>query len=224
MHRLFGKSVPKAPAPTINDASSNIGVKIEEMDVKIKGLEDEMRKYSALLKKTPNNATVRKRAADCLKRKRMYEQQRDQFASQQFNIDQTAFAIETVKNTQESVSAMKVAAKTLKKETKKLSISEIEDMQDEMEDMLEDVGEINEILGRTYGCPEGVEEDDLDAELAMMEDDMFADEEVVADSSQGIESSSFTAPSVPTMLPHFSGTEPAPETVFNSTATKAETY
>ena len=64
---------------------------------------------------------------------RMYEAQRDQLANQQFNVDQTSFAIDTVKDTQSTVSAMKAAAKTLKKEQKKININEIEDMQDEME-------------------------------------------------------------------------------------------
>lgn len=63
----------------------------------------------------------------------MYENQRDQMSNQQFNIDQTSFAIETVRSTQTTVQVMKQAAKTLKKENKKISLSEIEDMQDEME-------------------------------------------------------------------------------------------
>ena len=42
--------------------------------------------------------------------------------------------------------------------------------------MLEDVGEISEILGRSYGLPEGVEEEDLDAELACLEDDWAAED------------------------------------------------
>jgi charged multivesicular body protein 5 len=67
---------------------------------------------------------------DVLKRKKMYEAQRDQLMNQQFNIDQTAFAIETVKNTQITVAAMSAAAKQLKVENKKIDLSEIEDMQD----------------------------------------------------------------------------------------------
>lgn len=63
----------------------------------------------------------------------MYETQRDQLANQQFNIDQTAFAIDSVKNTQTTVAAMKEASKTLKKEQKKINLNEIENMQDEME-------------------------------------------------------------------------------------------
>ena len=76
----------------------------------------------------------------------MYESQRDQLAGQQFNIDQTSFAIETVKNTQTTVAAMSAAAKQLKVENKKIDLNEIEDTMDDMEDMLEDVGEISDLL------------------------------------------------------------------------------
>jgi hypothetical protein len=41
------------------------------VDTKIKGLDDEMRRYKEQLKKTPNNATIKKRAMDTLKRKVM---------------------------------------------------------------------------------------------------------------------------------------------------------
>ena len=36
-------------------------------------------------------------------------------------------------------------------------------MQDELEDMLEMAGEVQEVLGRSYGLPEDVDEDDLEA-------------------------------------------------------------
>ena len=39
-------------------------------------------------------------------------------------------------------------------------------------DMLEDVGEISDILGRSYGMPDGIDEGDLDAELACLEDEL----------------------------------------------------
>lgn len=63
----------------------------------------------------------------------MYEQQRDQMMNQQFNIDQTSFAIETIKSTQTTVAAMKEASKTLKKEQKKINLNDLENMQDDME-------------------------------------------------------------------------------------------
>ena len=36
-------------------------------------------------------------------------------------------------------------------------------MQDEMEDMLEQANEVMETMGRSYGLPEDVDEDDLEA-------------------------------------------------------------
>lgn len=104
-------------------------------------------------------------------------------ANQQFNIDQTSFAIDSVRDAQTTVSAMKEAAKTLKKENKKLNLNDIDNMQDEIEDMLEDVGEISEILGRSYGMPDGVEEEDLDAELACLEDEWAAEAQAEAEAA-----------------------------------------
>lgn len=40
---------------------------------------------------------------ESLKRKKMYEQQRDQMAGQQFNIEQTSFAIDSIKDTATTV-------------------------------------------------------------------------------------------------------------------------
>jgi charged multivesicular body protein 5 len=43
---------------------------------------------------------VQKRAMDTLKRKKMYESQRDQLAGQQFNIEQTSFTVDSIRDTQ----------------------------------------------------------------------------------------------------------------------------
>ena len=39
----------------------------------------------------------------------------------------------------------------------------MQDLQDDMEDMLELAGEVQETLGRAYGLPDDVDEDDLEA-------------------------------------------------------------
>jgi len=184
MHRLFGKPKAKVEAPSLDSTSSAIGGRMADLENKIKGLDNELRVFKEQLKKASGStaAQLKKRATDVLRRKRMYEQQRDQLANQQFNIDQTAFAVNTVKDTQQTVAAMSAAAKTLKKEQKKININDIENMQDEMEDLLEDVGEISEILGRSYGMPDGIDEADLDAELACLEDEWAAEEVTTANS------------------------------------------
>jgi len=45
--------------------------------------------------------------------------------------------------------------------------------------MFEDMAEINESLGRSYCTPEGCDEDELEAELAMLQDE-FESEEIDA--------------------------------------------
>lgn len=72
----------------------------------IKALDQDLIKYRNALKKAkgPTAAGIKKRAMDTLKRKKMYEQQRDQMMGQQFNIEQTSFAIESVKDTTTTVS------------------------------------------------------------------------------------------------------------------------
>jgi len=129
------------------------------------------------LEKGSTKQSLQKRAIDVLKRKKMYEQQRDQLQAQIFNMDQTTFAIETAKDTMNTVEAMKGAHKAMKKEYKNINIDKIEDLTDDLADMMEDMNEVNEALGRNYGTPDDIDEADLDAELALLADDLdFEDE------------------------------------------------
>lgn len=48
------------------------------------------------------------------------------------------------------VAAMKDAQKGLKKEVKKINISDVENLTDDMADLMEDMDEINEVMGRSY--------------------------------------------------------------------------
>ena len=138
MNRLFGKKKVVAPPPTLGDASTGINNRMGTLDEKIGALDKELLKFKEQLKKTTGPAAnnIKKRALETLKRKKMYEQQRDQIAGQQFNIDQTSFALESIKDTQTIVSAMKAASVQLKTEHKKININEIEDVQDDLYDMM----------------------------------------------------------------------------------------
>ena len=70
----------------------------------------------------------------------------------------------------------------------------MQDLHDELEDMGEQAGEIQEIMGRSYGMPD-VDEDDLEAELDALGDEMALDE----DTSYLDEAAK--APSAPTGVP-----------------------
>lgn len=84
----------------------------------------------------------------------MYENQKGQLDQQAFNMDQSNFAIQGMKDNQVTVAAMKDGLKTMQKEYKKMNIDQIEDLQDQMEDMLDMNNEIQEAMSRQYDTPD----------------------------------------------------------------------
>ncbi len=205
MNRVFGKKKQAAPAPSLDDASSGLGGRVDEMDKKISALENELRVYKDKIKKATSPAakkTLQKRAMEVLKRKRMYEQQRDMIAGQQFNIDQASFGIESAKANVQTVAAMKAANTQLKAVMKKdLNIDDIEDMADDMAEMMEDFNEINEALGRNFATPEGLDEEDLEAELDMLEDELEQEAEAVGADATPSYLQTNALPTIPTEVP-----------------------
>ena len=181
MNRLFGGN--KKPAPTLEEAISNTDGRVDSVEVKIRRLDAELAKYKEQMSRMRDGAaknSVKQKAMRVLKQKKMYEGQRDQLMQQAFNMEQTSFATENLKNTVTTVNAMKQANKQLKKQYKKVNIDKIEAMQDEMEDLLDQANEIQEALGRTYGLPEDIDEADLEAELEALNDDYLEEEEMPA--------------------------------------------
>ncbi|CAM9801105.1 unnamed protein product [Phaeothamnion confervicola] len=131
MNRIFGTKKEKVPPPSLSDAGGRIDERVKAIDAKIAALDQELIKYKNALKNAKGGAAqnIKRRAMEALKRKKMYENQRDQMAGQQFNVEQTSFAIDSIKDTQTTVAAMKAANKQLKMETKKINISEVRQRQ-----------------------------------------------------------------------------------------------
>ena len=76
--------------------------------------------------------------AQVLKQKKMLEAQRDQLYNQQYNMEQTSFALESMKDSVAQVKAMKNANKELKQafNSKELNITSIDKLHDDMADMM----------------------------------------------------------------------------------------
>jgi len=183
MDRIFGKKKKAPPAPGLADTSSGLGGRVDEMDKKIAGLENELRVFKDKMKKARSPAAkqqLQKRAMEVLKRKRMYEGQRDMVAGQQFNIDQASFGIESAKANVQTIAAMKGANAELKRTLKKdLNVDDVYDLADDMAEMMDDFNEINEALGQNFATPDDIDEADLDAELEFLEDEMFEEAEAL---------------------------------------------
>merc|ERR1712138_111890 len=145
----------------------------ESLDQKIMKLDKELARYTEQMKKMkpgPAKQQVQKRALAILKQKKMYEGQKEKTMNQQFNMEQIMFAQDGLKETAGTVQAMKAANKDLKKQFKQINIDQVEDMQEDMSDLLEQAEEIQSALGRSYNTDD-IDEADLEAELAAMEDD-----------------------------------------------------
>jgi charged multivesicular body protein 5 len=175
MRRIFGvaKKAPEPgpPPPSLTQASETIDKRVAVIDEKIKGCDQELMKYKAQMT-GPNAQAVKNRALTVLKRKKMYEAQRDQMLNTQFNVDQANFATENLKITALTVDALKAGAAQMKQEYAKINIDSIEATMDEMEDLMYDQQDINEIMGRSYAVPDGFDESALEGEFAMLEEEV----------------------------------------------------
>ena len=105
----------------------------------------------------------------------MYENQHSMIQNQQFNVDQMAFASESIQSNINMFDAMKSATEAQTEQMKKINFNDLEDLYDNMADMMADQEEINEMMERDFGVGEINEDDlmdelnDLDEELAMEE-------------------------------------------------------
>ena len=133
MNRLFGKSKPKEPLPTLDDAAKSMETRGGAVDERVKKLDEELLRYKGQLSKMrpgPAKAQVQQRALRCLKQKKVYEKQRDALYGQQLNIDQAKFAQDSVRDNIQLVKAMKETQKGLKKDMKQIKIDDVEDLHD----------------------------------------------------------------------------------------------
>ncbi|CAK9114012.1 Charged multivesicular body protein 5 (Vacuolar protein-sorting-associated protein 60), partial [Durusdinium trenchii] len=111
------------------------------------------------------------RALGVLKKKKMYEKQRDALGNQQFNVDQQNFMLESMRDTQDTVATMKDSAKAMKKQFKQINLDKIEDLQEDISEMMYDHEEVQEVMGRALGFDaEDIDESELDDELAALDD------------------------------------------------------
>ncbi|ORZ25408.1 Snf7 family, partial [Absidia repens] len=181
MNRLFGSS-KKTPKPTLNDAISSTDVRSDAVEVKIRKLDAELTRYRDQMKKMregPAKKSVQQKALRVLKQRKMYEAQRENLQQQSFNMEQAQMTTENLRSVMATVDAMQTANKEMKRQYKNVNLDKIDSLQDEMEDLLAQAGEVQETLGRSYNLPDDVDEDDLEAELDALGDELnFEDEEI----------------------------------------------
>lgn len=176
MRRIFGTKKPTEPPPTMDQAVDKLNTRGDSLDEKIRKLDEQLAQHKQKIKTTrgPAQEAAKRRALVVLRQKRLYESQRDQLYQQQFNVEQTSFAMTSMQDTQHMVSAMKAAGKEMKTFMKdnNLKIENIEKLHDDMSDMLDYHQEIQDVMSTAFGVPEDIDEEDLMGELDALEDDL----------------------------------------------------
>ena len=92
------------------NGAHSIDEKIKKLDAQLVGHREAIRKA----RPGAQQDAAKRRALAVLKQKKMLEAQRDQLYNQQFNMEQTSFALESVKDSVATVQAMKAAGAELK--------------------------------------------------------------------------------------------------------------
>ncbi len=108
---------------------AQVDSRAESLDKKIQRLDAELVKYKQQMSKMregPAKNAVKQKALRVLKQKKQYEQQADGLRNQAFNMEQTNYATQSLKDTKTTVNAMKQGVKEMKREFKNVNIDKIE--------------------------------------------------------------------------------------------------
>ncbi|CAL9151884.1 unnamed protein product [Musa hybrid cultivar] len=111
-----------------------------------------------------------KRAAiQCLKRKRLYEQQVEQLGNFQLRLHDQIIMLEGAKATTETVDALRTGAAAMKAVQKATNIDDVDKTMDEINEQTESMKQIQEALSAPIGGAADFDEDELEAELEELE-------------------------------------------------------
>lgn len=129
------------------------------------------KKMAAELEKAKEfNRLKNKRAAlQCLKKKKLYEQQCENLQNHQLKLEEQVITLEGSKTTAETFSALKQGAGAMKQLHKDTNIDEVDKVMDDINEQSEKARQVQEALGQPVGYSADLDEDELDAELAELE-------------------------------------------------------
>ncbi|KAL0374449.1 UNVERIFIED_CONTAM: Vacuolar protein sorting-associated protein [Sesamum radiatum] len=163
--RLLGKPKQEANALTTLD---KLNETLEMLEKKEGVLQ---KKASAEVEKAKEYTKAKnKRAAiQCLKRKRLYEEQIGQLANFQLRIHDQMIMLEGAKATTETVDALRSGAAAMKAMQKATNIDDVDKTMDEINEQTENMKLIQEALATPIGAAADFDEDELEAELEELE-------------------------------------------------------
>ncbi|XP_019175821.1 PREDICTED: vacuolar protein sorting-associated protein 32 homolog 2-like isoform X2 [Ipomoea nil] len=164
--RIFGKPKEESNALT---SIEKLNETLEMLEKKEKVLQ---KKASVEVEKAKEftRAKNKRAAIQCLKRKRLYEQQIEQLGNFQLRIHDQMIMLEGAKATTETVDALRTGAAAMKSMQKATNIDDVDKTMDEINEQTENMKQIQEALATPIGAAADFDEDELEAELEELEE------------------------------------------------------
>lgn len=104
-----------------------------------------------------------------LKRKKMYEQQREHTRGARFNLETQLLAIENANINMETLKAMKAGSQTMKTMHGEMDVDKVDATMDDIREQMDLAQEINAAISTPLGMDYGLDEDELNEELEQLE-------------------------------------------------------
>lgn len=136
------------------------------MKLKLTQVNNELKTHLNNMKNSHNpsiKAQHKAKAANALKKRKMYEGQLQNLESSQFTLDSMKIQSEMMKDQMSVVRTMQEANNAQKSMMKEMNADDMFDIAMDMRDMKDEMDEMNEVFQETYRVD--VEDDELDAEL-----------------------------------------------------------
>lgn len=171
MSGVFGKVFGKSKVQSQATALASIDKLNETLEMLEKKENLLVKKANLEVEKAKNftKAKNKRAAIQCLKRKKLYEQQIEQLGNFQLRIHDQMIMLEGAKATTETVDALRTGASAMKAMHKSTNIDDVDKTMDEINDNMENMRQIQDLLSAPMGAVADFDDDELEAELADLE-------------------------------------------------------
>ena len=128
MKRMFGSAPAKKEAVSFDELTNRMDGRVEQLDNKIMNIDMQLRVLRERMKSARGGTleSTRQQALRLMKQKKMYERQRDQLMGTAFTVSQASFALDTVRDAQDTVNALQAGAQQLRTANRQLRIGDID--------------------------------------------------------------------------------------------------
>lgn len=171
--RLFGRSGGSVPPPkgstestlnTLEKLQETIELLQKRSTFLQKKMDMEVEKSKEYLRQQNKKA-----ALQCLKRKKLYEQQSDGLEVQILKLQEQQIMLEGARQTTQVVSSMREAGRQMKAIQKETNIDDVDKVLDDISDQTDRMKEVQDRLSEPTGALADIDDLDLENELELLE-------------------------------------------------------